>query len=82
MLVYFLSSWRYTVIPGSLVLLLDGVYQNERYQLTKEHKIMSPGEITGEQFQSRGKSTPHIPASVQCTLQMALKLEGYITLLM
>ena len=31
---------------------------------------------------SRGKSTPHIPASVQCALQMALKLEGYITLLM
>ena len=31
---------------------------------------------------SRGESTPHISALVQCTLQMALKPEGYITLLM
>ena len=28
---------------------------------------------------SRGESTPHISASVQCTLQMALKPEGYIS---
>ena len=31
---------------------------------------------------SRGESIPHISASVQCTLQMALKPEGYITLSM
>ena len=31
---------------------------------------------------SRGESTPHISASVQCTLQMALKPEGYFTLSM
>ena len=31
---------------------------------------------------SRGESTPHISALVQCTLQMALKPEGYITLSM
>ena len=31
---------------------------------------------------SRGESTPHISALVQCTLQMALKPEGYITWIM
>ena len=34
------------------------------------------------QVLSRGQSTPHISALVQCTLKTALKLEGYITLLM
>ena len=34
------------------------------------------------QVLSRGQSTPHISALVHCTLKTALKLEGYITLLM
>ena len=34
------------------------------------------------QVLSRGESTPHVSALVQCTLKMALKPEGYITLLM
>ena len=52
LLVYFLSSWRCTVISESLVLLLEWRLQpqTERCQLIKEH--MSPGEITGEHFQS------------------------------
>ena len=49
----------------------------------EQHKTFQsqPTHPSTIQILSRGESTPHISALVQCTLKMALKHEGYITLL-
>ena len=53
--------------------ILTGTAQNFQSQPTHP----STGQVL-----SRGESTPHISALVQCTLKMALKHDGYITWLM
>ena len=53
LLVCFLSSWRCTVIPESLVLLLDGIYSPKMKGANwLKIIIMSSGDITGEHLQS------------------------------
>ena len=72
---------RLHIYISAFVLHFNGVVVLVCYCFSTTVAMLGP-TLTPMASLYRGESTPHISASVQCTLQMALKPEGYITLLM